>query len=53
MTIETARAKVKAALAKCETAVTNSQFEAAVDEAKIALAYLDLMLRESKRKSNN
>jgi hypothetical protein len=50
VTIETARAQVKAALAKCEAATTNSEFEAAVDEAKIAIAYFELVVREEEQK---
>jgi hypothetical protein len=50
VTIETARAAVEAALKKCQTAVTNSKWEAAVEEIKIALAYLDLVLWEEEQK---
>jgi hypothetical protein len=46
MTIEIARAKVEAALVKCKAAATTAEFEAAVDEAKIAIAYFDLVREE-------
>jgi hypothetical protein len=45
-TLSDARAAVQAALAKCKSATTAAAFEVAVDEAKIAIAYFDYLLRE-------